>query len=65
MLNLPLINFGVINILWISARPPSREQWYHGLIELEVTFQKILHFSGSNWNSFHNIYESSEVFTKD
>ena len=25
-LNLPLINFGVINILWISARPPSRGQ---------------------------------------
>ena len=43
-LNLPLINFGVINILWISARPPSRGQWYYGLIELEVTFLKILHF---------------------
>ena len=41
-LNLPLINFGVINLLWISARPPSRGQWYHGLIELEVTFLKIL-----------------------
>ena len=41
-LNLPLINFGVINILWISARPPSRGQWYYGLIELEVTFLKIL-----------------------
>ena len=43
-LNLPLINFGVINILWISARPPSRGQWYHGLIKLEVTFLKILQF---------------------
>ena len=41
-LNLPLINFGVINILWISARPLSRGQWYYGLIELEVTFLKIL-----------------------
>ena len=40
-----LINFGVINILWISARPPSRGQWYHGLIELEVTFLKILQYS--------------------
>ena len=43
MLNLPLINFGVINILWISARLPSRGQWYHGLIDLEVTFLKNLH----------------------
>ena len=41
-LNRPLIDFGVINILWISARSPSREQWYHGLNELEVTFLKIL-----------------------
>ena len=41
-LNLPLINFGVINFLWISARPPSRGQWYHGLIELEVTFLRNL-----------------------
>ena len=41
-LNLPLINFGVINFLWISARPPSRRQWYHRLNELEVTFLEIL-----------------------
>ena len=41
-LNLPLINFGVINFLWISARPPSRGQWYHGLIKLENTLLKIL-----------------------
>ena len=41
-LNLPLINFGVINFLWISARPPFRGQWYHGVIELEVRFLKIL-----------------------
>ena len=41
-LNLPLINFGVINFFWISARPTSRGQWYHGLIKLEVTFLKIL-----------------------
>ena len=42
-LNLPLINFGFIYSLWISPHPPSRGQWYHGLIELEVTFLKILH----------------------
>ena len=30
--------------MWISARPPSRGQWYHGLIELEVTFLKILQY---------------------
>ena len=41
-LNLPLINFGVKKFLWISARPPSRGQWYHGLFELEVTFLKFL-----------------------
>ena len=41
-LNLLLISFGVIYFLWISARPPSRGQWYHGLIELEVKFLKTL-----------------------
>ena len=41
-LNLPLIDFGVINFLWISARSLSREQWYYGLIELGVNFLKIL-----------------------
>ena len=41
-LNLPLIHFGVMSFLWISARSPSREQMYFGLIELEVKFLKIL-----------------------
>ena len=52
-LNFPLINFGVINILWISARPPSRGQWYYGLIELEVTFLKILHLRLGRTTKFH------------
>ena len=51
-LNLPLINFGVINFLWISARPPSRGQWYHGLIELEVTFLKILQIPNYQYQKF-------------
>ena len=34
-----------MNILWISPRPPSRGQRYHGLIELEVTLLKILQYA--------------------
>ena len=40
-LNLHLMAFGVINILWISTRSPSREQWYDGLNELEVSFREL------------------------
>ena len=36
-LSLPWILFGVITYLWISARSPSHEQWYHGSNELEFT----------------------------
>ena len=42
-LNLPLIDFGVINFLWMSARSPSREQRYYGLMKLEVKFLNFLH----------------------
>ena len=44
-LNLHLIAFVFESyiFLWISARSPSREQWYYGLIELEANFLKILH----------------------
>ena len=41
-MNLPLIDFGVISFLWNSAHSTSLEQWYYGLIELEVKFLKFL-----------------------
>ena len=36
--------------MWVSARPPSRGQWYHGLIELEVKILKTLQWR--SWGGY-------------